>query len=307
MKFSTFIMMVGLPGSGKSTAAEYFANLYNANIHSSDNIRKELFGDAEDQNHNKEVFEVLHKRIKKDIENQKNCIYDATNISCNCRTAFLREIRDFARKKELKIHARCVFVCTPVEYCIRWNKLRERQVPEEVIDSMYRRFDVPYYYEGWNKIVLYYPIRAFRNCYGKADEFILNHLDFNQNNEHHSLTLGGHLEKAREVIGGNGLISFATSIHDCGKPYCATFKNTKGEITEVCHYYNHERVGSYMTMFFDAENFSEFEKLYAAILVRWHMQPYFSKENFENKYSKKIGSDLVQDVLKIHRADVAAH
>ena len=62
-------MMVGLPGSGKSTATEYFAKVYNANIHSSDDIREEIFGDVNDQEHNKEVFEILHKRIKEDIEN----------------------------------------------------------------------------------------------------------------------------------------------------------------------------------------------------------------------------------------------
>lgn len=307
MKVCTFIMMVGLPGSGKSTAAEHFAKVYNANIHSSDNIRKEFFGNAEDQNHNKEVFETLHKRIKEDIENGQACIYDATNISYERRLAFLQEIRGFARDRNVKFRAICVFVCTPVEYCIRWNKLRDRQVPEEVIDNMYKRFDVPYYYEGWDKITVFYPIKAFRNCYGKADDFILNHLDFSQNNKHHSLTLGGHLEKARDLVDNNGLIGFATLIHDCGKPYCATFKNTRGEITEVCHYYNHERVGGYMTMFFEAENFTEFEKLYAATLIRWHMQPYFSKDKFESKYGKKLGDDLVQDVLKIHRADVAAH
>ena len=62
-----------------------------------------------------------------------------------------------------------------------------------------------------------------------------------------------------------------------------------------------------MCMFFKSEFFGCFGKLEAAALIRWHMQPYFSKDNFKSKYGKKLGDDLVQDVLKIHEADLAAH
>ena len=37
-----FIMLVGLPASGKSTLAKQLEISYDANIHSSDEIRKEL-------------------------------------------------------------------------------------------------------------------------------------------------------------------------------------------------------------------------------------------------------------------------
>lgn len=46
----TFIMMVGLPYSGKSYYAEKLSKEYGAVVHSSDAIRAEILGDVQDQN-----------------------------------------------------------------------------------------------------------------------------------------------------------------------------------------------------------------------------------------------------------------
>ena len=75
-----FIMMLGLPGSGKSTHAKELAERINAVIHSSDALREELTGDINNQNNNELVFQTLHKRIKEDLINGKNCIYDACQV-----------------------------------------------------------------------------------------------------------------------------------------------------------------------------------------------------------------------------------
>ena len=85
-------MIVGLPASGKSTYAKELSEKYNANIHSSDVIREELSGDVNNQNINSKVFQTLHSRIKEDLRNGKNCIYDATNINYKRRMAFLQEL-----------------------------------------------------------------------------------------------------------------------------------------------------------------------------------------------------------------------
>ena len=68
-----FIMMVGLPGSGKSRQAEQLAEVHNANIHSSDAIREELSGDVNNQDINNLVFKTLHTRIKEDLRNGQSC------------------------------------------------------------------------------------------------------------------------------------------------------------------------------------------------------------------------------------------
>lgn len=64
----TFVMMVGLPGSGKSTYAKELSNDVDAIICSSDTIRKELCGDINSQDKNEEVFKVLHNRIKENLK-----------------------------------------------------------------------------------------------------------------------------------------------------------------------------------------------------------------------------------------------
>jgi predicted kinase len=93
------IMMVGLPGSGKSTKAQELSKEYNAVIHSSDKIREELFGTMDTQDGNDLVFQTLHKRVKSDLRDGKNVIYDACNISYKRRMTFLQEIKKIECEK----------------------------------------------------------------------------------------------------------------------------------------------------------------------------------------------------------------
>ena len=76
-----FVMMVGLPRSGKSTYAKELADEISAVVCSSDAIRQELCGDENLQNKNEDVFRVLHRRIKEYLRKGTNVIYDATNIN----------------------------------------------------------------------------------------------------------------------------------------------------------------------------------------------------------------------------------
>lgn len=74
-------VLVGLSGSGKSTlAAQLAESNENTVIVSSDAIREELTGKIEDQSRNNEVFEIFHQRIRKNLEEGKNTIADATNL-----------------------------------------------------------------------------------------------------------------------------------------------------------------------------------------------------------------------------------
>ena len=96
-----FIMLVGLPGSGKSTCAEKLKK-EGYIIHSSDTIREELTGDVNSQENNLEVFDILHKKVKEDLKSGHSCVYDATNMSMKRRKAFLLSYYiEFNRKKAL--------------------------------------------------------------------------------------------------------------------------------------------------------------------------------------------------------------
>lgn len=303
-----FTMLVGLPGSGKSVKAQKISEQTKAIIFSSDSLRGELFGDVNHQTDNTKLFEELHRRIKKCLKEGKSAIYDATNISYKRRMAFLAELKNIPCEKI------CVLMAVPYEECLKRNAERERKVPEHVITKMYKNFDIPYWYEGWDSIETVFG--KYRATYGTPYEFVLHTMGFDQNNSHHSLSLGNHCKQVYLQVKENYSsentqhvsMRVAAMLHDCGKGYCKTFINSKGEITTEAHYYNHERVGSYDSLFYGKSNCSPTR---VATLIRWHMQPYFwekdNNEKMHNKYRKLWGEELYNDIMALHEADKNAH
>ena len=49
---------------------------------------------------------------------------------------------------------------------------RNGKVPRNVIEKMYRHFDPPYYYEGWDKIEVYYAQEEYKEYLGTASMFL---------------------------------------------------------------------------------------------------------------------------------------
>ena len=294
------IVLVGLPASGKSVYAKKLAQEHNATIFSSDDLRVELYDDINCQEHNQELFVELHKRIKECLRGGKNVIMDSTNINYKRRMAFIAELKNIPCEKI------CVVMAIPYEECLRRNAERDRKVPEYVITRMYHNFNIPYWYEGWDDINIEYGV--YKGYYGKPVEFVRNYKDYNQHNSHHELTLGEHCLRASLRLDNEASITTfcATYIHDCGKPETATFTHSKGMTTTECHYYNHQYVSGYKSLLFDYSN-----PLDVAIIVMWHMQPYFwekdNNEKLHNKYRKLWGEDLYRDVMYLHSADKSAH
>lgn len=307
---TTFLMLVGLPGSGKSTYANKLIEA-GYKIHSSDAIREELSGDINNQNINSKVFDLLHNRVKEDLLKGYNVIYDATNINWKRRKAFLQELNSIKCKKVCKV------IATPFEICLIQNELRDRKVPYDVILRMYKNFDIPYYNEGWDEIELIYNKDEYKTMYGNYLTFLNSTIEFDQDNDHHSLTLGEHCMKCRSYVkekvnenakkypAGIELI-IAAGLHDNGKPFTQTYVNKKGEHTERAHYYEHHNVGSYNAMFyqtsFDGEE-TDFNKLDICALIRWHMLLHFSKdwtEKTKAKYEKEFTENEYLNKIKFY-------
>ena len=186
MYVPTMTMFCGLPASGKSTYAEKLAKETDAIVLSSDAIRWELFGDETDQSHNQKVFQELHKRTKEWLCAGRDVIYDATNISSKRRRAFLNELTKIDCIKN------CVIIATPYEQCLKNNRDRARQVPEWAIERMYRKWQTPHWFEGWDNVTIeYWDYKHFVRPVEVADSL----LGFDQQNPHHTLTLGEHLLK----------------------------------------------------------------------------------------------------------------
>ena len=292
-------MMVGLVASGKSYHAKELAKEYNAEVFSSDELRIELFGDVNHQADNNKLFIELHRRIKDCLRSGKSAIFDATNLNYKRRMAFLAELKNIPCEKI------CVVMATPYEECLKRNAERERKVPEEVIKRMYMSWTCPYWYEGWNDIIVEYS--GYENFYGDPYEnVVVKYKSYNQNNSHHINTLGDHCKNTfTQLIGETPHIAWAGLVHDCEKPFCATYTNKKGEVTSECHYYSHQFCSSYSALFY---NYGGTNPIDVAILVLWHMQPYFNKEEkTKNKYKKLLGENLHNDLIKLHMADKNSH
>ena len=136
--------------SPNSTIATQIANDNpNTIIVSSDEIREELTGNCEDQEHNEEVFKIFHDRIRKNLENKKNVIADATNLTMKSRRAIMMKVNG------LNIRKVCVIIPKPFEQCKEDNLHREYPVPDFVLDKQIRKFQIPFNEEGFDEIVFF--------------------------------------------------------------------------------------------------------------------------------------------------------
>ena len=208
--------MCGLSGSGKSTIAAQIANENpNTVIVSSDAIREELTGNYEDQEHNEEVFKIFHDRIRKNLENKKNVIADAINLTMKSRRAIMMKIHG------LKVHKVCVIIPKAFEQCKIDNQNREHPVPDEVLDKQIRRFQIPFYEEGFDEIVF----NSLLKNYKPSD--IPDMKGFDQKNPHHTMDLFEHCQYASRLFFTKyaypARFRIGALYHDLGKLSTQTF------------------------------------------------------------------------------------
>ena len=317
------IMMVGIPGSGKSTLAKHiyvddYGNVYFSaevctenvpSIHSSDALREELFGDANHQADNIVLFTELHRRIKADLRSGKDVIYDATNINKKLRISFLNELKCITC---IKI---CISVMTPYDVCIENNRRRDRVVPEHAIRKMYMNWQPPHFNEGFDTIHFAFPCQ-----YGNYGNYTLNHLrevmdGFDQENEHHALTLGAHCQKAAEYCYSlratdRNLVA-AALLHDVGKLYTKVRINSRGIDDGNCHYYQHHCVGAYVAMFYLSNwEYTIEDQCDIINMIYYHMHPYMAwkqSEKAKNRDRQLLGEKLFDQIMVLHEADLNAH
>ncbi len=136
-------MLVGLPGSGKST----YAATLGAPVLSSDAIRLLLADDENDQSIHARVFATLRYLLIQRLEIHRPVTYvDATHLTRAERKPYI----EIAREKNVEIEA--VFFDTPLEVCLERNRQRARRVPEDVLVTMAAKLQPPNYDEGFSRI-----------------------------------------------------------------------------------------------------------------------------------------------------------
>ena len=299
------IIAIGLPGSGKST---YISNKYDydrifnrgTTILSSDEIRKTQFGDVNDQTHNEEVFTYIKKTAIESLENGNRVIIDATNLSSKRRKTMIAEIESQIYGFRDFVYVQYLIIATPYYKCLENNRLRDRQVPDEIIKRMYKNFEFPTYSEGADRIEIVYPFKL-DNRY-KVKHPFENLMNFDQDNPNHELTLGEHLQKTYNIVkslSNDKVLLKAAELHDIGKPFCKEYSEDR----QFYRYIEHENVGSYEAMFYAKEaKFSLLETIDLCRLIRFHMS--FIKGQ---DVKSIVTSDFYNKLRLLNIADEEAH
>ena len=143
-------MLVGLPGSGKSTyAAERVRESSNAGVLSSDEIRRLLCDDPTNQSIHRQTFAMLRRLLKARLELNRPITYiDATNLTPRERAPYIKIAREHGAIAE------AIFFDVPLAECQRRNRLRHRIVPDDVIEKMSRRLQTPTKREGFSSVII---------------------------------------------------------------------------------------------------------------------------------------------------------
>ena len=113
-------LMVGCPGSGKSTYAKRY--LTNAVYISRDDIRFSLVKENEEYfSKEKEVFKVFVNKINNKLRDGCDVVADATHLNPSSRFKLLANL-DLNKNKTEVI---AIFIQTPLDVCLRQNENRK--------------------------------------------------------------------------------------------------------------------------------------------------------------------------------------
>lgn len=137
-------VLVGPPGSGKNYyTQQLLKETPNTEIVSTDDIRKEFYKHEEIQGKGSKVWGEAYQRMEKFLSfEKKNVIFNATCINYQMRQNLISK----AQKRKIPIHI--IYFLTDLETCLTNNKKRSRQVPEDILISIYKNIQVPSYLEG---------------------------------------------------------------------------------------------------------------------------------------------------------------
>lgn len=147
---ATVHMMVGIPGSGKTTFSKKLQSKYNYPIISTDIVR------MNHPNWNEiEVREEVHRLSAEYLSKGADIIYDATNVTPRVRKRFRDEVEKFFTGFEVKAYYFQTDINTCIERVKRRNLLdNELFLPIEVITSYSLQIIEPTCEENISEIII---------------------------------------------------------------------------------------------------------------------------------------------------------
>lgn len=322
-------MLAGIPGSGKSTWAKDYIEWNKSKqviLLSSDALREELLGDENNQEKNTDIFAELYRRAKVALEEGKNVILDATNISQKRRMHVVREFKKY--EKEV------VCFIVPFETAVERDKNRKRTVGEDVIKRMFSQFQMPVVEEGWDRVE-YFNMKEdenkaystegiyqnFKDDRHDHDSFFQSvawmHLDFlplifdmPQDSKWHNFSTSRHTWHVMEGVKDQSKELFLAAVyHDVGKYYTKSFYNYKGELKRHASFIGHEN-SSWQLAYMELSEigFPKAQILYVCKLIQNHMVLLNDPNGKqEQKILNMYGQKFLDDLKILREADVNAH
>lgn len=143
-------MMIGIPGSGKTTFVNKFVKENNYKVVSTDIVRLNNKGIDE-----KEVWPTVYKMIGDILKKEDDVIFDATSITKRVRDRFKENVNNFIESYEL------IGYFFPTHYSVcekridaRNKKENELFLPLEVVESYGKAVYPPMYEEGFSEVKL---------------------------------------------------------------------------------------------------------------------------------------------------------
>lgn len=148
------IMMMGCPGSGKSTFIDTHKEIEDIWV-SRDEIRFNLVKPNEEYfSKEKEVFKTFAGTIGVWLNCGYTVFADATHLTRASRNKLLRAL------KETPAETWVIWMKTPIELALERNEMREgtrAYVPKGQVRRMYTSIEEPSFEEGFNKIIIVEP------------------------------------------------------------------------------------------------------------------------------------------------------
>ena len=145
---ATIYVMVGIPGSGKSTFAKELSEKLKIKVVSSDNVRDENKDMPE-----KDIFGEVYRLVASEIKRGSDVILDATNSTKYIRSLIIERLKPYNITYDL------VAYYFPIDYnkCYERIKRRnergiDRYFPLDVLESYYLKAEVPQVLEGYKMV-----------------------------------------------------------------------------------------------------------------------------------------------------------
>ncbi|MFX1520160.1 MAG: AAA family ATPase [Promethearchaeota archaeon] len=151
------IILSGLPSSGKSTLAREIAEILELDLSiktiiiESDAIRN-MIPSYREQRFNPENEPVIRSAMFSLIKHFLQRGYLVINDDMNYYKSMRHDLREIAL--EINVPFATIYISTPREVALSWNKKRGLPIPQEVIEDVFNKFDVPGKNYDWDRPIL---------------------------------------------------------------------------------------------------------------------------------------------------------